>query len=132
MSLEAAIRTALLHNEAIKEEVEERIFLGVIPEGEDLPAIVTMIVYETPVYTNQGITNAREATSEIEIWAKDYHTVRQLLEHCRYSLVSRSFSTDSVTVGTITEELSQIFAPVDDSDIWQGVLTLSTPYRYKR
>lgn len=131
MSLEAAIREELLAHSTITDVIGERVYLGRMPTEFPLPAITTMVTFEAALQVNQGLTNAREATYRIDLWAEDYATTRELLEACRRALVGRAFSRRGVRVGTVTEDSALFIEPTDPAEIWHGVLELSTPYRYE-
>ena len=129
MSLEAAIRAELLDHQEIRDIVGERILLGGVPEEFALPAITAQMISERSLQTLQGLTDVREVSYRLDIWAEEYRTVRELMEWCRRALVMRVIVREGVRVGRIVEDYATVLEPSTPAEIWHGVLELSTPYR---
>lgn len=129
MSLEAAIRAELLAWPDITAIIGDRVYLGSMPPEFPLPAITAMVISERALQVTQGLTDVREASYRLDIWAEEYRTVRELMEWCRRALVMRVIVREGVRVGRIVEDYATVLEPSAPAEIWHGVLELSTPYR---
>jgi len=81
--LEAGLQAFLLTQSAVTDLTSTRIAGGLMPEGEDFPALTYTTGKFTDVYSMAGESDVASATINIGCWGSTYREAKHLFERLR-------------------------------------------------
>lgn len=127
MSLESAFRSMILSISSVTSLVSQRVFPGIIPENETLPAIRYLPVSGTREHSHDGVSGFQVQRIQVDCYAKTYAEVIALAAALEAGMDGFNGSSPATFAITLESD-SDVYEEVPR--IWRRQMDFVVQYEY--